>query len=216
MLLGTAYGVTEPREPRIKQSSIESTPGLFGPLLPSHSPALKMVAKPFIMYVPLLNSSSRLSSSNLPRTKRRGEGDPQMKERFGEMAMSITVLAAVLVVVLMAGISGCSAQTALALEGDDDGREITLQKGQILTIKLEGNPTTGYSWEIVESEGAILRQIGEPEFEAESDLLGAPGTQTLRFEAVETGQMELKLVYQRPWETAVQPLETFTVQVTVQ
>jgi inhibitor of cysteine peptidase len=139
-----------------------------------------------------------------------------MKERLGEMAVSISVLTAILAVVVMAGICGCSAQSALALEGADDGREVTLQKGQTLTIKLEGNPTTGYSWEVVESEGAIVQQVGEPEFEADSDLLGAPGTQTLRFEAVETGQMELKLVYQRPWETDVEPLETFTVQVTVQ
>jgi inhibitor of cysteine peptidase len=117
---------------------------------------------------------------------------------------------------VLAGISGCAAESVLALEGEDNGREITLQKGQTLTIKLEGNPTTGYSWEVVESEDAILQQVGEPEFEAESDLLGAPGTQTLRFEAVETGQMELKLVYRRSWETDMEPLETFTVHVTVQ
>ena len=41
-------------------------------------------------------------------------------------------------------------------------------------------------------------------------------TQTVRFEAVEAGQMDLRLVYHRPWETGVEPLETFTVQVTVQ
>ncbi len=139
-----------------------------------------------------------------------------MKERFGELAMSIGVLVAVLAVVVMAGISGCSAQSVLALEAEDHGREVTLQKGQTLTIKLEANPTTGYAWEFVESEGAILRLAGEAEFEADSDLLGAPGTQTLRLEAVEAGQMELRLVYQRPWETDVEPLETFTVQVTVQ
>ncbi len=57
---------------------------------------------------------------------------------------------------------------------------------------------------------------GEPEFEADSDLLKAPGTQTLRFEAVEAGQMDLKLVYHRPCETVVEPLVTFTVQVTIQ
>lgn len=139
-----------------------------------------------------------------------------MKERFGEMALSTSVLVAVLAVVVMAGLSGCSAETPLVLGGEDDGREITLQKGQTLSIKLAANPTTGYSWEFVESEGAILQQVGEPEFEADSDLLGAPGTQTLRFETVETGQMELRLVYQRPWKTDVEPLKTFTVQVTVQ
>jgi inhibitor of cysteine peptidase len=139
-----------------------------------------------------------------------------MNRRYGKLGVNATVLVAILATVVLAAISGCSAQTAPTLGAEDDGREVTLQKGQTLTIKLEANPTTGYAWEFVESEGAILRLAGEPEFEADSDLLGAPGTQTLRFEAVEAGQMELRLVYQRPWETDVEPLETFTVQVAVQ
>jgi inhibitor of cysteine peptidase len=120
-----------------------------------------------------------------------------------------------LMAIALTSISGCAAEAALALEADDNGNEITLNKGQTLTIKLEANPTTGYTWEMVETEGAILRQVGDPEFEADSDLLGAPGTQTLSFEAAEAGQMALRLVYHRPWETDVEPLETFSVQVTV-
>jgi inhibitor of cysteine peptidase len=120
-----------------------------------------------------------------------------------------------LMAIALTSISGCAAQAALALEADDNGNEITLNKGQTLTIKLEANPTTGYTWEMVETEGAVLRQVGDPEFEADSDLLGAPGTQTLSFEAAEAGQMELRLVYHRPWETDVEPLETFSVQVIV-
>jgi inhibitor of cysteine peptidase len=132
------------------------------------------------------------------------------------LKVHVGVLILTLGTAMMAAISGCSPQTAPTLGVEDNGREITLQKGQTLTIKLEANPTTGYSWEFVGSEEAVLRQVGEPEFEADSDLLGAPGTQTLRFEAVEAGQTELRLVYRRPWETDVEPVETFTVQVTVQ
>jgi inhibitor of cysteine peptidase len=120
-----------------------------------------------------------------------------------------------LMAIALTSISGCAAEAALALEADDNGNEITLNKGQTLTIKLEANPTTGYTWEMVETEGAILRQVGDPEFEADSDLLGAAGTQTLSFEATEAGHMELRLVYHRPWETDVDPLETFSVQVLV-
>jgi inhibitor of cysteine peptidase len=138
-----------------------------------------------------------------------------MKERFGRLAASGCVLVLIVAALVMAAISGCSAETALALEAEDNGNQINVQKGQILTIKLEANPTTGYTWEVVESDGAILRQVGETEYEAESDLIGAGGVQTLRFEAVEAGEMELRLVYHRPWETGVEPLETFTVQVTV-
>jgi inhibitor of cysteine peptidase len=120
-----------------------------------------------------------------------------------------------LTAVVVSAISGCAAQAALALEAEDNGREITLQKGQILTITLPGNPSTGYSWMMVDPEASILRQVGEPEFKADSELVGAPGTLTLRFEAVEAGQTDLTLGYQRPWETGVEPPETFTAQVIV-
>jgi predicted secreted protein len=61
----------------------------------------------------------------------------------------------------------------------------------------------------------VLRQAGEPEFKPDSSAVGAGGVQNLRFEAVNSGQTALKLVYRRPWEVDVEPTETFSVQVTV-
>ncbi len=136
-------------------------------------------------------------------------------KRSEEFRLGKGAVVLLLVAVALMAVSGCAAKPALALEGKDNGRQIELQKGQTLAISLEGNPSTGYTWEMAESEGSILRQVGEIEFKAESDLVGAPGTQTLRFEAVESGQTELKLVYHRPWEKDLEPLETFTLQVTV-
>jgi inhibitor of cysteine peptidase len=99
---------------------------------------------------------------------------------------------------------------------DDNGREMQLQKGQTLVVTLEGNPTTGYSWEVEEPlDEQVLRQAGEPEFKQESDLVGAGGVQILRFEAVNAGQITLKLVYHRPWEKDEEPLETYSIQVVV-
>jgi inhibitor of cysteine peptidase len=85
----------------------------------------------------------------------------------------------------------------------------------MLVISLEGNPTTGYMWDVAELDDQVLRQIGETEFKPESDAIGAGGVQTLRFETVNSGQTTLKLVYHRPWEEGVEPLETFTIQVVV-
>ena len=99
---------------------------------------------------------------------------------------------------------------------DDAGREMQLKKGQTLVVTLEGNPTTGYSWEMAEPlDEQVLRQVGETEFKAESEALGAGGMQILRFEAVNAGTMTLKLVYHRPWEEGVEPLETYSIQVVV-
>jgi inhibitor of cysteine peptidase len=113
--------------------------------------------------------------------------------------------------------TGCSPQQQeVKATMDDNGREMQLKKGQALVVTLEGNPTTGYSWEVAEPlDEQVLRQVGEAEFEQESDLIGAGGVQVLRFETVNAGQITLKLVYHRPWEKDVEPLETYSLQVVV-
>lgn len=113
--------------------------------------------------------------------------------------------------------TGCSPQQQeVKASIDDVGHEMQLKKGQTLVVTLEGNPTTGYSWEVAEPlNEQVLRQVGEPEFKAESDALGAGGVQILRFEAVNAGKTTLKLIYHRPWEEGVDPLETYSIEVMV-
>lgn len=118
----------------------------------------------------------------------------------------------------------------ITLGAEDDGRQIELSEGQVLVIGLASNPSTGYLWEMdgfavgVESTG-ILRQVGDTEFEHASHLpaaldrqtgpevLGAPATQILRFEAVDAGQTTLRLIYHRPWEELAAPAQTFSLEV---
>jgi predicted secreted protein len=96
----------------------------------------------------------------------------------------------------------------------NNGSELELKKGQSLVITLEANPTTGYTWEVVEPEDEqVLQQVGGIEFEQESDLIGASGVQIIRFEVVNAGRAAVKLVYHRPWETGLEPLKTFAIQV---
>ena len=133
-----------------------------------------------------------------------------LNNRFRFIAL-LTMLVALTVA------TGCSPQQQeVKASIDDNGREMQLKKGQTLVVTLEGNPTTGYSWEVAEPlSEQVLRQAGEPEFQQESDLVGAGGVQILRFEAVNAGKMTLKLIYHRPWEKDVEPLETYSIQVVV-
>jgi inhibitor of cysteine peptidase len=101
------------------------------------------------------------------------------------------------------------------LDAGDNGSQVELKSDQTLVISLEGNPTTGYTWEVAELDEGVLKQVGETEFEAESDAVGSGGVQTLRFETVNSGQTDLELVYHRSWEEDEQPADTFSVQVVV-
>jgi inhibitor of cysteine peptidase len=139
-------------------------------------------------------------------------------ERSTEMLSSKFNLVTLLTLLIaLALATACSPQQQeIKATIDDNGREMQLKKGQTLVVTLEGNPTTGYSWEVAETlDEQVLRLTGEPEFKAESEALGAGGVQTLRFEAVNAGQITLKLVYHRPWEKGVEPLETYSLQIMV-
>jgi inhibitor of cysteine peptidase len=97
----------------------------------------------------------------------------------------------------------------------DNGKTVQLRNGEKLVVMLTGNPTTGYTWDAVLPADSIVRQIGQAEFTPESNQVGAGGKVTLTFQAVNPGQGPLQLVYHRPFESDVAPLQVFTVNVVV-
>ena len=120
----------------------------------------------------------------------------------------------VMLLVCAAFISGCDVPKEISLRLDGD-REVTLQKGQDLKVELEANPTTGYSWEILTSDGGVARAIGEPEYASSSAAIGAGGLQTFRVRALSEGKEEIKFRYRRPWEKGKEPAIIYTVHLTV-
>ncbi len=91
---------------------------------------------------------------------------------------------------------------------------INVTTGRFLVITLEGNPTTGYTWEVEELNEQVLQQIGGIVSVPESDLMGAPSMQIATFEVVGAGNATIKMVYHKPWLTDVEPVDTFTLNVT--
>ena len=118
---------------------------------------------------------------------------------------------------VLALFSGCGTN-GISLTDADNGKQIALQPRDILTVTLESNPTTGYSWQVMELNQGILVQDGDPEYKqspGSEGMVGAGGTETFRFKAVGSGETSLGLGYMRPWES-VPPIETFTLQVSVE
>lgn len=118
------------------------------------------------------------------------------------------------VLILSALLGGC-ANKDVQVTQDMNGQQVSVKTGDVLKVTLPGNPTTGYSWEAEGLDETILKQAGEAEFKAESDLIGAGGMVTLTFDAVAEGSTTLTLVYHRSWETDVPPEETISIQVEV-
>ena len=107
-------------------------------------------------------------------------------------------------------------ETRLNLTEADEGGAFELKRvGDQLVVVLEGNPTTGYLWEVEGVDKSILQPIDDAVFLPDSDAIGSGGKLTLRFHAMATGQTTLRLVYHRPWEEDVAPLKTFEVNIAV-
>lgn len=95
------------------------------------------------------------------------------------------------------------------------GSSVGLNVGDTLVLVLEGNPSTGYNWDVGFYTLGVIEPAGEPEFQSSSDLLGAGGTYTFRFLAVGEGESTLRLMYSRPLEKDVPEAKICDLSVTV-
>ena len=110
----------------------------------------------------------------------------------------------------------------VTLTMQDKDATLTIKSGEVFHIVLEGNITTGYTWEVGELEEALLQQQGEMEYRqpesstdstAEEPLAGAPGEFSFSFKALRAGDTELRLIYHRTFEPDVAPLDEFSITV---
>jgi inhibitor of cysteine peptidase len=90
--------------------------------------------------------------------------------------------------------------------------EVTL--GQIFAISTPSIPSTGYTWE-PEYDSTMIKLIEGPKFIPSSSAIGAGGETTFKFQTKQLGETQIKMKYQRSWQT-LPPLDTksFTVHIT--
>jgi inhibitor of cysteine peptidase len=136
------------------------------------------------------------------------------KKRRENMVPKIQFISILAILMFMA--TACSPTKPVNLTAADKGSQVSVKVGEQIAISLDGNPSTGYSWEAIGLDTAVFEQMGDATFiSSNPGLVGAGGSMTLTFKAVKAGTAVLTLVYHRPWETGVTPLDTFSVAITV-
>jgi inhibitor of cysteine peptidase len=111
--------------------------------------------------------------------------------------------------------------SVVVLNQADNGQLIELNRGQLLSISLTENPTTGYRWE-VDKPNAACRDGNEILiFESSSFAttlnagMGREGERTFIFKAVNVGKIQLQMKLWQSWEGSNPVIEHYSLTVRV-
>lgn len=85
----------------------------------------------------------------------------------------------------------------MELTEKDNGRTIDIVAGELVTVSLNENPTTGYRWEVENMSGL---EIVSDLFQSTGNAIGAGGIRLFQFRASSVGRHELLLKNWRKWE----------------
>lgn len=105
--------------------------------------------------------------------------------------------------------------SVLTLTEQDDNRHVSLQQGDILTLRLQENGSTGYVWSPQLPADGTLELVGESTEIApgKPPVPGAPTTKIYLLRAAKTGTTTLQLTNGRPWEKT--PAKTYRLTVSI-
>ena len=117
------------------------------------------------------------------------------------------VMTLILAVCLVAGCGG----KVKAYSDPEETIGISPDKEFIILIALESNPTTGYSWEANYDEATL--ELVEETYEFKQGVVGAGGTGLFRFRALNSGEVEITMVYKRAWEEEILDQKVFKVDI---
>jgi predicted secreted protein len=130
-----------------------------------------------------------------------------------------TLVALTTILGLTAALSGCwSGEVTVTQE--DAGTIRVARVGDRVTIRLDGNPSTGHAWTRQappsdELAGSALQPIEEGtwEFPSGGQVPGEAGVCLFRYLADQPGSVAFSFAYGRSWEP--EPVQTFSVVIRV-
>lgn len=112
-------------------------------------------------------------------------------------------------------LSGCAMNQTIQVSESQNGSRLEIKSGDTLVITLEGNPTTGYQWDMLPNTDGIVELQGDPEYKSSGNMVGSGGQYQFTFKGIKTGSTRLDLKYYRSFEAAVPPVQNFSLDITV-
>jgi inhibitor of cysteine peptidase len=97
----------------------------------------------------------------------------------------------------------------------DNGRELTLSRGDTLEVSLPATSGTGYTWQAAPIADSLVKPVGDMKFKVDNERPGATGHQIFRYSVESSGTGSLEMRYVRPWEKDTPPAKVFRILLIV-
>ena len=93
--------------------------------------------------------------------------------------------------------------TSEFIKGSTTNNNISVSVGNIFTLELNTNPSTGFAWQFSQAvDPQYLQLIEHIYIQGKKNVPGAPGKDLWKFKALKPGTTTFALKYVRPWEKA--------------
>jgi inhibitor of cysteine peptidase len=103
---------------------------------------------------------------------------------------------------------------AITLTRADDRRTVELRTGEVVTVRLEENPTTGYQWALEPAGDEVLSLEGSEHVRTPGSAVGGGGERVFTLRAKKVGSAILRARLRRAWEPAVTAAFSVTFRAT--
>jgi predicted secreted protein len=126
------------------------------------------------------------------------------------------LITAIMLTVFSASISGGGPQAGqtMIVTADDNGKEITVDKGTVFEVRLQQHSGTGYLWQIAGLDENHLKVLQSAETPlSQAPIVGGPLLITWKIEALKAGETDLNMLLYRSWEGPGKAAERFQVRV---
>jgi predicted secreted protein len=114
----------------------------------------------------------------------------------------------------------CASGPAVTITEGDNGKTITVNRGDLFEVKLKAQLGTGYGWQqksapdIIEVKGAP-RQAVTPGKEKDKVEAGGFELQVFTYRALKLGKGDISYEYRQPWNKGARALKTYRVSLEI-
>jgi inhibitor of cysteine peptidase len=130
----------------------------------------------------------------------------------------LKILCAIFGAVSLLAFTGCnSVPTAVSVNDSSSGKKIEIAVNGTLTISLNANATTGFTWQLTDNTDPEVLQLTDNSYHTTiGGQLGGEGKQIWTFTTLKPGITTLTMDYSQSWADGQKSTQSFTLTVLVE